>query len=172
MIRFSIVLKRAAAALVLGSAFLLGGCHLFGGTKGQVNTAQWEGKFDTTIESYKEGQFVVDGAVLSAIDTGSHFAYLRDTGKLPKTVLLMPSSEYKIRKVHLQYLARMAIDYGFTAYYDDGGKLTQINAVNTKAARKLEEASKALPQSEQQKCMSAAGCSSIERAQQQQQGGG
>ncbi len=168
MIRFSTLLTRAAAALVLGSAFLLGGCHMFGGgTKGQVNTAEWKGKFDATIEAYKEGQFVIDGAVLSAVDAGSHFAYLKDTGKLPKTVLLMPSDDSKIRKVHLQYMARMAIDYGFTAYYDDGGKLTEINPVNTKA-RQLEDHHAPVKIDDGQQCKTAAGCDSIDRAAQQQ----
>ena len=167
MIRLSTLLSRSAVALVLGSAFLLGGCHMFGGTKGTVNTAQWKGKFDATIESYKEGQFLVDGAVLSAVDTGSHFAYLKDTGKLPKTVLLLPSDEYKIRKVHLQYLARMALDYGFAVYYDDDGKLTQINAVNTKA-RTLEDHHAPMKIDDGQQCKTAAGCDSVDQAAQQQ----
>lgn len=139
MTRLSTLLTRTAAALVLGSAFLLGGCHMFGGgAKGKVDTTQWKGKFDTTIEAYKEGQFVIDGAVLSAVDAGSHFAYLKDAHRMPKTVLLLPSDDSGIRKVHLQYLARMAIDYGFTAYYDNKGQLTEINAINTKA-RQLQD---------------------------------
>jgi len=138
MIRFSTLLKRATAAIMLGSLLALAGCHL-GGTKGEeVSTASMKGQFDVVIKAYKQGQFLVDGAVLSAIDTGSHFAYLKDQGKLPKTVLLEPSDDSKIRKQHLQYMARLQIDYGFTVYYDDGGTLKKISVVDTKA-RDLED---------------------------------
>ncbi|HEY8682799.1 MAG TPA: hypothetical protein VIM06_06465 [Rhodanobacter sp.] len=137
MIRFSTLLTRATAAIMLGSMLLLAGCHL-GGTKGGVSTASMNKQFDVTIQAYKEGQFLVDGAVLSAIDTGSHFAYLKDQGKLPKTVLLERSDDSKVRKQHLQYMARMQLDYGFTVYYDDKGVLTEINPVDTKA-RALED---------------------------------
>jgi hypothetical protein len=116
------------------------GCSLLGGTKkNEVTTASMKGQFDTVIKAYKDGQFIVDGGVLSAIDTGSHFAYLKDQGKLPKTVLLEPSDDSKIRKQHLQYLARMQLDYGFRAYYDDKGTLVEINPKDTKA-RALQDA--------------------------------
>ena len=138
MIRFSTLLKRATAAIMLGSLLLLAGCHMFGGGTKGVSTASMKGQFDTTIQAYKEGQFLVDGAVLSAIDTGSHFAYLKDQGKLPKTVLLTASDDSKIRKIHLQYMARLQLDYGFRVYYDNKGTLTEINPVDTKA-RELED---------------------------------
>ncbi|MFC5740918.1 hypothetical protein [Dyella tabacisoli] len=138
MIRFSTLLTRAAAALLLGSMLVLSGCHVIGSKKDTVNTDQVKGQFDTTIQAYKSGQFMVDGAVLSALDTGSHFAYLKDQHKLPKTVLLVRSDESKIRKQHLEFMARMQLDYGFTVYYDDGGTLKKINAVDTKA-RDLED---------------------------------
>jgi hypothetical protein len=137
MIRFSRLLTRAPAAIMLGSLLLLAGCH-FGGTKNEVTTASMKGQFDATIQASKDGQFLVDGAQLSAIDTGSHFAYLKDQGKLPKTVLLENSDDSKIRKKHLQYMARMQLDYGFRVYYDDKGTLKEINPVATKA-RALED---------------------------------
>ena len=137
MIRFSTMLKRAAAALMLGGVLVLAGCHS-GSTKSDVSTASMKGQFDATIESYKDGQFLLDGAVLSALDMGSHFAYLKDQGKLPKTVLLLPSDDSKIRKRHLEYMARMQMDYGFTVFYDNKGTLTKINPVDTKA-RELED---------------------------------
>jgi len=167
MIRFSTLLTRATAALILGSLLVLAGCHR-GSTKDEVSTASMQGRFDTTIQAYKSGQFLVDGAVLSALDTGSHFAYLKDQGKLPKTVLLAPSDDSKIRKDHLQYMARMQLDYGFAVYYDDGGTLKRINPQETKA-RRLEDyhAPAALP--DDQKCKTAAGCDSTEQAAQQQQ---
>jgi len=166
MIRLSTLLSRIAVALVIGSALVLGGCHK-GSVKEQASEAQWKGKFDATIEAYKEGQFVIDGAVLSAVDAGSHFAYLKDAGKMPKTVLLLPSDDSKIRKVHLQYLARMSIDYGFTAYYDHGGQLTEINAINTKA-RQLEDHHAPVTIDNGQQCKTAAGCDSVDQAAQQQ----
>jgi hypothetical protein len=137
MIRFSTLLTRVTAALMLGSLLVLAGCHR-GSTKDAVTTASMEGKFDLTIKAYKSNQFLVDGALLSAVDTGSHFAYLKDQGKLPKTVLLERSDESKIRKRHLQYMARMVLDYGFTVYYDDDGFLKRIDPQQTKA-RKLED---------------------------------
>jgi len=137
MIRFSTMFYRAGAAALLGSLLVLGGCHR-GSVKDEAAITQAQGKFDTTLQAYKSGQFLVDGAVLSALDTGSHFAYLKDVGKLPKTVLLVPSDDSKIRKAHLQFMARMQLDYGFTVYYEDDGKLKKINAVDTKA-RALED---------------------------------
>ena len=137
MTRFPTLLTRAAAAILLGSMLVLAGCHR-GGTKDEVRTADMKSQFDATIQAYKNGQFIVDGAVLSALDTGSHFAYLKDQGKLPKTVLVEPSDDSKVRKQHLQYMARLQIDYGFTVYYDDGGVLKKISVVDTKA-RDLED---------------------------------
>jgi hypothetical protein len=137
MIRFSLLLKRVVTAIVLGSVLVLAGCH-WGGTKSGPSTASMRSKFGAVVQSYKEGQFLLDGAVLSAVDLGSHFAYLKDQGKLPKTVLLESSDDSKIRKQHLQYMARMQIDYGFKVYYDDEGTLTEINPVDTKA-RPLED---------------------------------
>ncbi|WP_333677298.1 hypothetical protein [Dyella sp.] len=137
MIRLSTLSTRGAAVLVLGSLLVLGGCHR-GASKDAVGTTQTQSQFDLTMKAYKNGQFLIDGAVVSALDAGSHFAFLKETGKLPKTVLLLPSDDSKIRKQHLQYMARLQLDYGFVAYYDDGGKLARINPVETKA-RALED---------------------------------
>ena len=137
MIRIPHLMQRAGAAVLLGSLLVLSGCH-HESVKDKAAIEQSQSQFDVVLKAYKGGQFLVDGAVLSALDTGSHFAYLKDTGKLPKKVLLLPSDDSKIRKVHLQFLARMQLDYGFTAYYDDGGTLAQINPVDTKA-RALED---------------------------------
>jgi hypothetical protein len=137
MIRFSTLPSRGAAVLLFGSLLVLGGCHR-GATNDTIPTSQTQSQFDMTMRAYKSGQFLIDGAVLSALDTGSHFAYLKETGKMPKTVLLLPSDDSKIRKQHLEYMARLQLDYGFVAYYDDGGKLARINPVETKA-RALED---------------------------------
>ncbi|MEP6898975.1 MAG: hypothetical protein ABI870_10630 [Rhodanobacter sp.] len=166
MIRFSTLFTRVAAALALGSVLVLAGCHR-GGTKDNIAASE-QGKYDTTIQAYKSGQFLVDGGVLSALDVGSHFAYLKDQGKLPKTVLLVPSDDSKIRKQHLQYMARLELDYGFAVYYDDGGTLKQINPLETKA-RKLEDyhAPSAMP--DEMKGKDAAGSSAVEQAGDRQQ---
>ncbi|WP_233842354.1 hypothetical protein [Dyella sp. 2HG41-7] len=137
MIRLSTLSTRGAAVLMFGSLLVLGGCHR-GATKDTVETTQTQNQFDMTVKAYKNGQFLIDGAVVSALDAGSHFAYLKETGKLPKTVLLVPSDDSKIRKQHLEYMARLQIDYGFVVYYDDGGKLARINPIETKA-RALED---------------------------------
>jgi hypothetical protein len=138
MIRFSTLSTRGAAVLMLGSLLVLGGCHRGAAKDDTVNTAQQQNQFDMTVKAYKSGQFLIDGAVVSALDAGSHFSYLKDTGRMPKTVLLLPSDDSKIRKQHLEYMARLELDYGFVAYYDDGGKLARINPVETKA-RALED---------------------------------
>lgn len=164
MTRSSTVLTRLAAAAMLGSLLVLAGCHR-GGTKDAVSTASMQGQFDTVIEAYKSGQFLVNGAVLSAMDTGSHFAYLKDQGKLPKTLLLERSDESKIRKQHLQYMARMQLDYGFTVYYDDDGTLKKINPVATKA-RQLEDYHAPVKMNDELQGKSAAG-GSFEPARQQ-----
>jgi hypothetical protein len=137
MIRFSTLMQRTGAAVLLGSLLVVAGCHRES-VKDEAAIEQSQNQFDVTLKAYKSGQFLVDGAVLSALDTGSHFAYLKDVGKLPKTVLLLPSDDSKIRKAHLQFMARMQLDYGFAVYYDDGGTLKKINPVETKA-RALED---------------------------------
>jgi hypothetical protein len=165
MTRFPTLLTRAAAALMLGSLLVLAGCH-HGSTKSPADMAKLEHQFDVTVKAYKSGQFELDGAVLSSIDLGSHFAYEKDTGKLPKTVLLVPSDESKIRKQHLQYMARMVLDYGFAVYYDDKGTMKKINPVETKA-RALQEYHAPVKSDDGQDCKSAAGCDSVDRASQQ-----
>lgn len=137
MTRLSTLLTRATAAIMLGSTLLLAGCHV-GGTKDDTATAPQATHFDTVVKAYKDGQFLVDGALLSAVDTSGHFSYLKDQGRLPKTVLLERSDESKIRTKHLQYMARMQLDFGFIVYYDEDGTLTRINPVDAKT-RALED---------------------------------
>lgn len=139
MSRMSTLLVRMSAAIMLGSVVLLAGCHRNQVKQEQHLAASMKGEFGVTLQAYKDGQFLIDGAVLSAVDAGSHFAYLRDQGKLPAKVLLIDGEDAKVGKKHLQFLARMSMDYGFVAYFfDHNGQLTQISPVNTKA-RKLED---------------------------------
>lgn len=136
MTRVSRLFARTAALLVAATALAVSGCHHE--VLSDAQTAKLEKGFDTTIQSYKSGQFELGGAVLSAADLGGHFAYLRDQGKLPKRVLLLPSDDSKIRKIHLQFMARMSLDYGFTVFYDHKGELRRIEA-EEKNARALED---------------------------------
>lgn len=91
-----------------------------------VAQAKADGDFGLIVKAYKGGQFLLDGAILSSLDLSSHFAYLRDQHRLPKTILLERSDKSKIRRDHLRYMASMALTYGFTVYFDKGGKLHEI----------------------------------------------
>lgn len=162
MIRLSTLAGRLVAASLLASALVLAGCHR-GDTKAEVAAMQAQQHFDAVIKAYKGGQFLVDDAVLSAIDTGSHFAYLKDAGKLPKTVLLVPSDDSKVRKQHLEYMARISLDYGVLVYYDDKGELKQINPQETKA-RTLEDYHGPAKMNDEQKSKSAAGSDMQDRS--------
>lgn len=132
MSAFSTRLSRIVMVALAGSLLALAGCHSVS-VKEKAAMKEAQGNFDATLKAGKGGQFLVNGALLSAIDTGSHFAYLKESDKLPRTVLLLPSDDSKVRKEHLQYMARMELDYGFVAYYDDDGVLTKIDPVQTKA---------------------------------------
>jgi hypothetical protein len=162
MIRLSTFAGRLVAASLLASALVLTGCHR-GDTKAEVAAMQAQQHFDAVIKAYKGGQFLVDDAVLSAIDTGSHFAYLKDAGRLPKTVLLVPSDDSKVRKQHLEYMARIALDYGVVVYYDKNGELKQINPQETKA-RALEDYHAPAKMGDDQKSKSAAGSDMEDRS--------
>ncbi|HEX5305691.1 MAG TPA: hypothetical protein VFW82_06370 [Dyella sp.] len=162
MIRLHTFAGRLIAGAVLASALVLAGCHR-GDVKTEVAAIKAQQHFDTVIEAYKSGQFLVDGAVLSAIDTGSHFAYLKDAGKLPKTILLAPSEESKVRKQHLEYMARIALDYGVIVYYDDDGELKRINPQETKA-RALEDYHAPVKMNDELKGRDAAGSSIEDRS--------
>src|SRR4051812_1480276 len=136
MIRVPTLMARAAAAILLASMLVLAGCH--SGVSKTDHIATTQGQFDYTIKENNSGQFVVDGAVLSAADTGSHLTYLKEQGKQPKTVRVLPSADSKIPDNHPGFMARMALDYGFAVYYDKKGELVRLNAVEADA-RQLED---------------------------------
>lgn len=140
MFRANRWLSRAAMIVMSGAFLALAGCG--GNVRSEAAAEAVTGQqFDATVQAYKGDQFELGGAVLSAIDLGSHFAYLKDQGKLPKTVLLEASDSSKIRKKHRQYMARLSIDYGFNVYYVDGGHLARIDPV-AKNARDLQDKAK------------------------------
>ncbi len=136
MKRFSHWLSTVSLMLVVGTVVALAGCS--SNVKSEsVAQAKAADSFDMTVQSYKSGQFLLDGAILSSLDLNSHFAYLRDQGELPKTVLLERSDDSRIRKDHLRYMASMAYNYGFTVYYDDDGELRQIVPTSNDKATRL-----------------------------------
>jgi len=48
--------------------------------------------------------------------------------KLPKTVLLKPSSESGVKDTQLRWFAGLQVTFGFKGYAELGGKLTLVNA--------------------------------------------
>jgi hypothetical protein len=148
--------SRLSIVALLGAMLALAGCN-GQSVKSKMQAEQMAKGFKTVVKSYKSGQFTLDGAVLSQEDLSSHFAYLRDQGRLPKRVLLLRSDKTKIHKAHLQAMARMALDYGFTSYYDDGGVLTQIKASEKTAARHLKGTPKPSELPDRMKGKTAAG---------------
>ncbi len=110
--------------LLAGVALTISACS--GVQSMQVSKAKAAGDFDLVVQSYKNGQFMLNGAIISPLDLSAHFAYLRDQHRLPKTILLERSDEQKIHKQHLRDMATMAMKYGFTVYYDDDGNLRRV----------------------------------------------
>lgn len=125
MIRLRRWKSAAVVMLMLGAVLALAACS--SGVKSeQAAKAKAAGDFGVVVQSYKDGQFLLHGAILSSVDLSSHFKYLQNQGKLPQTVLLEPSKKYDIGKQHLRYMASMALVYGFTVYYSENGKLRKI----------------------------------------------
>lgn len=123
----NISLRTALAGAMLGTVLLLAGCNgnVRSGAPVVVNVPQ---HYDMVLEAYKNGQFLLDGALLSPEDLASHFRYLDEQKKLPKTVLLKPSSESSVKDTQLRWFAGLQVTFGFTGYADLDGKLTLVNA--------------------------------------------
>lgn len=156
MTRFRVRPAYPLIAVLLGIALLLGGCN-GQSVKDKMRADQLAQGFKTVVKSYKSGQFELDGAVLSQVDLSSHFAYLRDQGRVPKRVLLLRSDETKIHKEHLAAMARMALDYHFQLFYDKGGELVRIKASEADAAKTLHGAPKPSALPDRMKGKTAAG---------------
>ena len=128
------LLSSAALLALVAAMLLLGACS--SGVKSQ-QVINLEKKMDLKVEAYKKGQFLLDGALLTPMDLSSHFAYLRDQHRLPRTVLLTKSDKSKVRKVQLMALARMQITYGFTVFYQKDNKLVRLEVTNSKKIPQL-----------------------------------
>jgi len=128
------LITSAALLALVAAMLLLGACS--SGVKSQ-QVINLEKKMDLKVEAYKKGQFLLDGALLTPMDLSSHFAYLRDQHRLPHSVLLTKSDESKVRKEQLMALARMQLTYGFTVYYEKGGKLVRLEVTDAKSVPQL-----------------------------------
>ncbi len=127
MLRTPTPFRLLAALLALAGVIALAGCNpnIRRGANVEVVAPS---HYDMTLQSYKDGQFLLHGALLSADDLASHFRYLDGQKKLPKVVLLEPSKDYKIKDGQLRFFASLQLTYGFTGYVMLDGKLTVLNA--------------------------------------------
>ena len=120
-------IRATLASGILATGMLLAGCNGNVRSGGPV-VANVPLHYDMTLEAYKNGQFLLDGALLSPEDLASHFRYLDEQKKLPKTVLLKPSSESGVKDTQLRWFAGLQVTFGFKGYAELGGKLTVVNA--------------------------------------------
>ncbi|MEO6968993.1 MAG: hypothetical protein ABI132_11160 [Rhodanobacteraceae bacterium] len=120
--------KHLLGAAMLSLVVLLSGCY--GRVRGGGATvADVPAQYDVTLFAAKDGQFMLDGAQLTADDLIGHFRYLADQKQLPKSVLLKDGEDSKIKNTHLETLASLQLSYHFTAYVEHKGKLTLMNSV-------------------------------------------
>ena len=119
---------RLGGAAMLAAMFTLAGCNgiVRHGGETTVNVPQ---QYDMTIGAYKDNQFMLDGAVLSAPDLEAHFRYLQDQKQLPRTVLMQDTDSAKINNAALEEFASLQLSFHFTGYVMHKGKLTLLSAV-------------------------------------------
>jgi hypothetical protein len=128
-------LSRLGGAALVATMLVLAACN---GTvrSGGETVANVPQQFDMTIGAYKDNQFLLDGAVLSAPDLEAHFRYLQDQKQLPKTVLLKDSDSAKISNSDLEEFASLQLSFHFTGYIEHKGKLTLMSAVESPDSKK------------------------------------
>lgn len=129
------ILVRVGAAAMLATMFTVAGCNS-NVRRGGEATVEVPQQYDMTIEAYKDNQYMLDGAVLSAPDLEAHFRYLQDQKQLPKTVLMKDSDKYKIKNAGLEEFASLQLSFHFTGYVMHKGKLTLLSAVQAPAKKK------------------------------------
>ena len=119
---------RLGGAAMLTTMFALAACNgtVRGGGETTVNVPH---RYDMTIGAFKDNQYQVDGAVLSAPDLEAHFRYLQDQKQLPKTVLLEDTDSAKVNNATLEEFATLQLNFHFTGYVMHKGKLTLMSAV-------------------------------------------
>ena len=129
------LLVRVGVAAMLATMFTLAACNS-NVRRGGESTVEVPTQYDMTIEAYKDNQFLLDGALLSAPDLEAHFRYLQDQKQLPKTVLLKDSEKFKVKNSDLQELASLQLSFHFTGYVMHKGKLTLLSAVQAPEKKK------------------------------------
>jgi hypothetical protein len=129
---------RLAGAAMLATMITLAGCNakIRRGGETVANVPQ---QYDMTIGAYKDSQFTLDGAVLSAPDLEAHFRYLKDQKQLPKTVLLEDTHDARINDADLEEFASLQLSFKFTGYVMHKGKLTLMSAVQGKKGSDSEQ---------------------------------
>lgn len=119
---------RLAGAAMLATVFVLAACT--GNVrKGSETTVNVPNQYDMTIGAYKDNQFMLNGAVLSAPDLEAHFRYLQEQKQLPRTVLLQDTDSAKIKNSDLEEFANLQLSFHFTGYILHKGKLRLLSAV-------------------------------------------
>lgn len=126
---------RLGGAAMLATMFALAGCNGIVRHGGET-TVNVPHQYDMTIGAYKDNQFLLDGAVLSAPDLEAHFRYLQDQKQVPKTVLLKDSDDAKINNADLEEFASLQLSFHFTGYVEHKGKLTLMSAVESPKEKK------------------------------------
>jgi hypothetical protein len=126
----SIVVHLAGAGM-LATMLALAACNANVRSGGET-TVNVPDSYDMTIGAYKDKQFMLDGAVLSASDLEAHFRYLQDQKQLPKTVLLEDTDSAKVNDADLEEFALLQLSFHFTGYVKHKGKLTLMSAVVSK----------------------------------------
>ena len=126
---------RLGGAAMLAMLFALAGCN---GVvrRGGETTVNVPHQYDMTIGTFKDNQYMVDGAVLSAPDLEAHFRYLQDQKQLPKTVLLEDTDSAKVNNAALEEFASLQLAFHFTGYVMHKGKLTLMSAVEAQDKKK------------------------------------
>jgi hypothetical protein len=122
---------RLGGAAMLAAMFALAACNA-NVRRGAETTAVVPANYGMTISAYKDNQYMLDGAVLSATDLEAHFRYLKDVKKLPKAVLLQDGEKTKVNNAALEEFASLQLTFGFTGYVMHKGKLTLMSAVEAK----------------------------------------
>jgi len=119
---------RLGGAAMLATMLTLAGCNGVVRSGGET-TVNVPHQYDMTIGAFKDNQYQVDGAVLSAPDLEAHFRYLQDQKQLPKTVLLEDTDSAKVNNSALEEFASLQLAFHFTGYVMHKGKLTLMSAV-------------------------------------------
>jgi len=126
---------RLGGAAMLATLFALAGCNGVVRSGGET-TVNVPHQYDMTIGTFKDNQYQVDGAVLSAADLEAHFRYLQDQKQLPKTVLLEDTDSAKVNNAALEEFATLQLNFHFTGYVMHKGKLTLMSAVEAQESKK------------------------------------